>query len=161
MRLFLLDFSVWLFFHLTISLGLIKLPDRFFASDHPLNELFKERTFEKNGRFWKDKVKVHKWKDKLPDGASLFHAGYKKKELQNNDVDTIRIFIKETKRAELTHWLLMLPAPFFFLWNPVWAGWAMIAYALLVNIPFIIIQRYNRIRLNRINKRKQTYTDKK
>lgn len=161
MRLFLLDFSVWLFFHLTISLGLIKLPDRFFASDHPFNELFKERTFEKNGRFWKDKVKVHKWKDKLPDGASLFHAGYKKKELQNNDVDTIGIFIKETKRAELTHWLLMLPAPFFFLWNPVWTGWAMIAYALLVNIPFIIIQRYNRIRLNRINKRKQTYTDKK
>lgn len=154
MRLFLLDFSMWLFFHLTISLSLIKLPDRFFMSSHKLNGLFKERPFEKNGKFWKDKVRVHEWKDKLPDGASLFHAGYKKKELQSNDISTIAIFIKETKRAELTHWLLMVPAPFFFLWNPVWVGWAMILYALLVNIPFIMIQRYNRIRLLRISERK-------
>ncbi|SFC15749.1 glycosyl-4,4'-diaponeurosporenoate acyltransferase [Alkalibacterium subtropicum] len=161
MRLFLLDLGVWLFLHLTISLGLIKLPDRFLSGSHLLYELFKERSFEKNGKFWKDKVKVHKWKDKLPDGASLFHAGYKKKELQNNDIYTIRVFIKETKRAELTHWLLIVPAPFFFLWNPVWAGWVMIVYALLVNVPFIMIQRYNRIRLTRIEKKRQTYTDKK
>lgn len=154
MQLLLLDFFAWLFFHLTISLGLIKLPDRFFMSSHTLNNLFKERDFEADGTFWKEKLKVHKWKDKLPDGASLFHAGYKKKVLQGKDVPTIEIFIKETKRAELTHWLLMVPAPFFFLWNPVWAGWAMILYALLVNVPFILIQRYNRIRLNRISKRK-------
>jgi len=154
MQLFLIDFSAWLFFHLTISLGLIKLPDRFFEKDHPLNIVFKERDFEESGKFWKDQLKVHKWKDKLPDGASLFHAGYKKKELPSNDVATIKIFIKETKRAELTHWLLMVPAPFFFLWNPICIGWAMIFYALLVNVPFILIQRYNRIRLERIRKRK-------
>lgn len=154
MRLLLLDFSIWLFFHLTISLGLIKLPDRYLMSDHKLNGLFKEREFERDGKFWRDVFNVQSWKDKLPDGASLFHAGYKKKKLMNNDDSTMAVFIKETKRAELTHWLLMVPAPFFFFWNPVWAGWAMILYALLVNVPFIIIQRYNRIRLKRIKQRK-------
>ncbi|MER2064010.1 MAG: glycosyl-4,4'-diaponeurosporenoate acyltransferase [Alkalibacterium sp.] len=154
MRLFLLDFGAWLFFHLTISLGLIKLPDRFFSIDHELNQLFKERGFEDKGKFWKEKLSVHKWKDKLPDGASLFNAGYKKKELTSSHISTIETFIKETKRAELTHWLLIVPAPLFFLWNPVWAGWLMIFYALLVNVPFIIIQRYNRIRLDRIKKEK-------
>lgn len=153
MQLLLLDIFAWLFFHLTISLGLIKLPDRFFMSGHTLNNLFKERDIEADGKIWKEKLNVHKWKDKLPDGASLFHAGYKKKKLQSYDLSTIETFIKETKRAELTHWLLMVPAPFFFLWNPVWAGWIMIIYAVLVNVPFIIIQRYNRIRLNRIKKR--------
>lgn len=53
----------------------------------------------------------------------------------------------ETQRAEWTHWVSMLPAPLFFIWNPVWAGWLMILYALIANLPFIIIQRYNRPRL--------------
>lgn len=158
MRLVLINFFVWMFFHLSISLGLIKLPDRYLMSGHPLNSLFKERAFEKNGRFWRQVFKVHRWKDKLPDGASLFNAGYKKKALQNNDVVTMGTFIKETKRAELTHWLLMVPAPFFFLWNPYWAGWVMVMYALLANVPFILIQRYNRIRLTRIRaKKSKTY----
>jgi len=60
----------------------------------------------------------------------------------------------ETRRAELTHWLLMVPAPFFFLWNPAWAGWVMIVYALLANCPFIMIQRYNRPRLERVLRKK-------
>lgn len=151
MRLLILNVSIWMFFHLTISLGLIKLPDLYLMDKHKLNALFEERDFERGGKFWRNVFSVHQWKDKLPDGASLFHAGYKKKKLLNNDVATMETFIKETKRAELTHWLLMLPAPFFFFWNPPWAGWIMILYAVLVNIPFIIIQRYNRIRLTRIN----------
>lgn len=162
MRLVLVNFFIWMFFHLFISLGLIKLPDRYLMTDHPLDSLFKERAFEKNGRFWRNVFNVHRWKDKLPDGASLFHAGYKKKTLQKNDLPTISTFIKETKRAELTHWLLLVPAPFFFLWNPIWAGWVMIFYALLANVPFILIQRYNRIRLTRIKVNKfKIVTDKK
>ncbi len=36
-------------------------------------------------------------------------------------------FARETCRAEVTHLLTMLWAPVFFLWNPVWVGWLMIA----------------------------------
>lgn len=161
MRLVLMNVVFWMFFHLTISLGLNKLPDRYLLNDHKLDRLFKERAFEKEGKFWRHTFRVHQWKDKLPDGASLFHAGYKKKKLRNNDLTTVTTFIKETKRAELIHWMLMVPAPFTFLWNPLWAGWLMIAYALSVNIPFILIQRYNRSRLMRLQKKKQKLTDKK
>jgi glycosyl-4,4'-diaponeurosporenoate acyltransferase len=38
----------------------------------------------------------------------------------------------------------------FFIWNPWWVGIVMIVYAILVNVPCIIIQRYNRIRLKRV-----------
>lgn len=59
----------------------------------------------------------------------------------------------ETQRAELTHWFLIPPAFLFFLWNPAWAGWVMVIYALVVNLPFIMIQRYNRPRLERVLKK--------
>lgn len=61
-------------------------------------------------------------------------------------------------------WKRLLPAPLFFIWNPAWAGWLMIAYAFIANIPFIITQRYNRPRLRRLykilskkNKHQSTY----
>lgn len=153
MNLIWINVLAWLFFHFSISLSLMKLSDRFFQPEHPLNKLFKERPFEKSGRLWRERFLVHKWKDALPDGASLFRMGYKKKKLPKTRKASFELFIKETKRAELTHWMLIVPAPFFFIWNPDWAGWLMILYALLANLPFVIIQRYNRIRLSKVSSR--------
>lgn len=149
-NLLLLNILAWLFFHLSISLGLLKLPYSWFSESHLLNNLFKKRAFENEGKLWRSTFQVHRWKDILPDGASLFNAGYKKKKLPEAHIELLEQFISETKRAELTHILLILPAPLFYLWNPIWAGHIMIAYALIVNVPFIIIQRYNRIRLSHI-----------
>lgn len=140
----------WLVLHFGISLGLLYVPDTLFQNTHPLNRVFRERAFEEKGLFWKKYLAVHRWKDRLPDGASLFNLGYKKKVLPEKSVEEVNRFIKETKRAELTHWLLFLSGPFFFFWNPVWAGWVNVIYASLLNLPFIIIQRYNRARLNSI-----------
>ena len=47
-------------------------------------------------------------------------------------------------------WIMVLFAPFFFLWNPLWVGFFMIPYALAENIPLIMAQRYNRYRLRRV-----------
>jgi len=58
------------------------------------------------------------------------------------------------KRVEPTQWLSILPSFLFFLWNPVWAGWIMVIYALLFNVPIILVQRYNRPRLERVLNRK-------
>ncbi|WP_459770663.1 glycosyl-4,4'-diaponeurosporenoate acyltransferase CrtO family protein [Alkalibacterium sp. s-m-28] len=148
------NIAVWLFFHVSISLGLLKVPYSYFGPDHPSDILFRERSFEQKGKLWRNVFYVHKWKDRLPDGASLFKMGYKKKQLADTTVETMQLFIMETKRAELTHLLLLLPAPLFFLWNPVWAGFVMVFYAIIVNVPFIIIQRYNRIRLAMIAQRR-------
>jgi glycosyl-4,4'-diaponeurosporenoate acyltransferase len=40
--------------------------------------------------------------------------------------------------------------PVFFIWNPLWACFVMVAYALAANVPFIIVQRYNQLVLTRI-----------
>ena len=61
-------------------------------------------------------------------------------------------FLTETCRAELTHWILVLFAPFFFLWNRPGVGLFMIFYALLENLPFITAQRYNRYRFRHLLK---------
>ncbi|NLB98875.1 MAG: glycosyl-4,4'-diaponeurosporenoate acyltransferase, partial [Lactobacillales bacterium] len=91
------------------------------------------------------------WKRKLPEGSSIIKSSYNKKHLQGTDKQTFEKFIIETKRAELTHWLLIPPAFVFFIWNPLWAGLVMVLYACVVNIPFILIQRYNRPRLERVH----------
>lgn len=153
MKLLFINIAVWLFIHLSFSFGLLVVKDSFFQENHWANFLFQERTFERKGILWRETFRVNVWKDKLPDGASLFNVGYKKKQLPDKRSLTITQFIKETKRAELTHWLLLIPAPLFFFWNPLWAGLLILLYAVIANIPFIIIQRYNRIRLYKVLKR--------
>ncbi|WP_208560402.1 glycosyl-4,4'-diaponeurosporenoate acyltransferase [Marinilactibacillus kalidii] len=159
--LIVINVVVWFVIHLGMSLILLKAPNHFFERNEYLKKLFATRKWEKEGQFWESYTAVKNWKDKLPDGASLIGLGYKKKHLQSiSEVDYDR-FILETKRAELTHWLILLPAPLFFFWNPLGAAWLNIIYAVIVNVPFIIIQRYNRPRLERIQILKQRIENRK
>lgn len=150
--LILTDFFVWFVLHMVISVALLKVPLSFFERK---NRLFYSYSWEKKGTFWQTYFHVRSWKDKLPDGASLFRLGFKKKYLTEVNDSYLNKFILESKRAELNHWLLLLPAPFFFLWNPSWAGWLIICYALVANSPFIIIQRYNRPRFEKIQQKRK------
>ncbi|MBD2848226.1 hypothetical protein IDH44_23780 [Paenibacillus sp. IB182496] len=101
-------------------------------------------------RFYARFLRIRAWKHRLPDGARLLRGGFAKRELCMRDVAYYRRFVAETRRAELTHWLAMAPAPLFFLWNAPAAGCIMLVYALAVNLPCIAAQRYNRIRLHRL-----------
>lgn len=151
--IFILDFLAWFFFHMGISALALKIPDNYFERH---KELFSSFNWENKGQFWSKWFHVRKWKDSLPDSSSIFKTAYNKKVLNPIDNDTLEKFILETQRAELAHWLSILPAPLFFIWNPAWAGWLMIIYAFFFNLPFIIIQRYNRPRLVLlINKKRQ------
>lgn len=140
----LLDFLAWFLFHMTISVFVLKMPDIYY--EHKAN-CFRSFKWEDNGQFWNNYFHVRKWKDNLPDSSSIFKTAYNKKKMKRTDSESLEKFIIETQRAELTHWLSMLPAPLFFIWNPAWAGWIMVVYAFFANFPFIIIQRYNRPRL--------------
>lgn len=153
-----IDVAAWAFFHLFISISCFLMPLQYFQQN---SSLFKIADWENSGQLWQRLVAVKRWKEFIPDGARLFKLGYEKKTLQGFDNETLKIFAAETKRAELTHWLCILPAPLFFLWNPVWAGWVMILYALLFNIPFIIVQRYNRARLETILDRPRLFEKNK
>ncbi|BAC14413.1 hypothetical conserved protein [Oceanobacillus iheyensis HTE831] len=142
-----LDIMAWTLIHLGVSLFTLLLPEKTFYSK---GRLYKLRSWEMQGGFWKRKLHVHRWKYIIPDGASLFKKGFKKKKLNEVSIEYLKKFEMETRRAELTHWLCIPPAFLFFLWNPIWAGWIMVLYACLFNFPIIVLQRYNRGRLRRI-----------
>ena len=44
----------------------------------------------------------------------------------------------------------MACGPLFVLWNPPAVAAVMVAYGVVVNAPFIAIQRFNRLRIGRI-----------
>ncbi|MCG1009714.1 glycosyl-4,4'-diaponeurosporenoate acyltransferase [Salinicoccus sp. ID82-1] len=142
-----IDIAAWAFFHLAISALCLRLPLATFQ-----NEAFWSRIYpwEKSGALWDRLFRVKAWKGRLIDGASLFRSGYQKKTLHGTGREDLQTFAEETERAELTHWLSILPAPLFFLWNPPMVGWLMIVYAVVFNLPFIITQRYNRGRIKKM-----------
>ena len=143
----LLDIAVWLIIHMGVSSLMTHIPLSSFDTGF---WLYKRRKWEKDGRIYAKIFRLKKWKKRLPDGAALFKGGFRKKHLKGLDDVYLDNFIRETCRAELTHWIMFLVSPVFFIWNPWWVGIVMIVYAILVNLPCIIIQRYNRIRLKRV-----------
>lgn len=147
METILIDIVAWAFFHIAISLCMVAIPSSKFEND---NNLYRIRELEKSNQLWSRLFQVKKWKHLIPDGTKIIQKGFEKKSLISKNRDYLFKFLIESRRAELTHWLSILPSIFFFLWNPLWAGWVMVVYALLFNIPIIIAQRYNRNRLERI-----------
>ncbi len=109
--------------------------------------LFRTRRFEQEGRLYRRLFRVHRWKDLLPEAGAAFEGGFAKRSLSGADVAYLEQFVAETRRAELTHWLPLLFSLTFFLWNPLEIALWMPLYAILSNIPFIMVQRSNRPRL--------------
>lgn len=111
--------------------------------------VFRTFRWEEDGSIYRF-IKVKKWKEYLPDGAKLFKTGFQKKRLQEKNEDYLFEFLLETKRAEVTHYVTLLPICFFFIWNPIEAFLLILLYGLISNVPCIIVQRYNRIRLRKV-----------
>ena len=142
-----LNIGVWLVVHLAVAWLGTQLPVRFFS---PGQWLYRERPWEAGGRFYERRFSIRQWKDRLPDGARLFAAGFPKGRLKRATPAYLDRFVRETCRGEAIHWVVFGAAGLFFLWNPWWAGLVMIAYAAMANIPCILSQRYNRLRLFRV-----------
>lgn len=126
----------------------LRIPARGF---HPNGVVFRQRHFEKEGLLYVKHLKIKQWKKYAPDGAAFSKKrGFPKKKLKEVSISYLNRFFLETCRAETAHWILIGVAPLFFLWNRFWVGWFMIGYAVVQNLPLIMIQRYNRIRFRRI-----------
>lgn len=108
------------------------------------------RRFEREGRWYERRLRIRRWKDRLPEAGAFFAGGVSKRHLSGRSVERLRLFVVETRRAELTHWGTASLAPAFALWNPPWATAIMCAYAAAANLPCIAVQRYNRLRLYRV-----------
>ena len=69
-----------------------------------------------------------------------------KRQLPARDLAGLQLFVRETRRAELAHWWALFCGPLFLLWNPPLAAVLLVTYGVLANLPFVLIQRYNRFR---------------
>jgi glycosyl-4,4'-diaponeurosporenoate acyltransferase len=144
------DFIAWFIIHIGVAVVLVRTRAERFKPD---DRLFKSRGWEHDGEIYP----IRKWKEHIPDAAPVLRSlGFPKKRLAGKGDAYFLAFARETCRAEATHWIIMLFAPLFFLWNPVGVGFFMILYALAENIPLIMAQRYNRYRLRRVVKEGQT-----
>ena len=143
----LLDCGAWFVIHMGVSYIMTQMPLEYFNSQ---SWVFRRRDGENEGKVYQDIFFVKKWKSLLPEGAALFAQGFRKKHLKGKNKDYVTMFVAETCRSEGVHWVTMVFAPLFFLWNPFWVGVSMMLYAVIVNAPCIITQRYNRIRLERV-----------
>jgi glycosyl-4,4'-diaponeurosporenoate acyltransferase len=96
------------------------------------------------------RLRIKRWKDRLPEAGALFAGGFSKRSVSGRDRATLERFVIETRRAEWAHWLIMAAAPFFLLWNPWWVEPIIVVYALAANLPCLLVQRYNRLRLQQL-----------
>ncbi len=148
--LVLLDAVVWGGWSAVVGYGAHRLSlERVSRDDH----LTRLRPWERQGRAY-ERLAIRRWKDRLPDAGAIFQGGRSKRSLPGRDDVSLERFAAETRRAELVHWTIPAVTPVFALWNPAPLVVAMAAYAVLANLPCLLIQRYNRGRILRVLERR-------
>lgn len=124
---------------------------RFSAESFP----YRTADWENGGRVY-EKLGIKHWKDALPDMSRIMPDMVKKKLTGQNREQGMDVLIAETCVAECVHWaLILLSLGIFFFWRGAWAVVFWLVYNLLGNLPFIIIQRYNRPRLVMLEQRRK------
>ena len=110
--------------------------------------MYEIKYWEDNGAWYNKRLDIKAWKDILPQYVSK--KGFSKKNLNNMSLDYINRFILETCRAEWAHRNCMWVAVLLLFLNKFVTGFIFSLLVLLINFPYICIQRYNRIRLIKV-----------
>ncbi|MBI5088861.1 MAG: hypothetical protein HZB15_08400 [Actinobacteria bacterium] len=142
----LVDVGAWIVIHSATGYVVHRLPVEKLQRDGWLLHI---RDAEADGGFYRW-LGIRRWKDRLPEAGDFFDGGMSKRHLPSEADGGLRRFAVETRRAELGHWTAMAGGPLFFLWNPQAIALVMVLYGIVVNAPFIAIQRYNRLRVSRV-----------
>jgi glycosyl-4,4'-diaponeurosporenoate acyltransferase len=148
--LILVDSLVWAVLQPAIGWLAFKFPDSWIDFRRPW---YQSWPWEEEGHVYQRVFAIRSWKDRIPSGGRLYKEGFSMDRIKGWDENTIQRWITESCRAELCHWMAILPSAVFFLWNPWHIGIFMVVYALAFNAIPIIIQRYNRPRLLRVLER--------
>lgn len=136
----------WPLIQLALARLFLLCPHEYFLHD---SWLTRERSFENGGRLYQSILAVRKWKGRLPDGAPWL-GGKAKRRIERHSFAALSDFQIETRRAEVAHWCMLLCTPIFCLWNPLWADVVMTIYGIAANVPCIVAQRANRIKIAHI-----------
>ena len=115
---------------------------------HP--ERFPWRAYAWEDAVWRA-LRVRHWQARVPDMSRVFTRLMPAKRLTKQTSADLPRMITETCVAELTHTALSLCGLVMpLLWRGAGGVIAAAVYILLGNLPFIIVQRYNRPRLQRL-----------
>ena len=109
-------------------------------------KFLKTRSFERGGKIYQDIFRVKLWKDYVP-AFGTFDKKHISTIVSKNYMAT---FLLESIRAELVHLFCIITTTTFFLLSHSELKRSLLLFFLLINIPCIIIQRYNRPRFERI-----------
>lgn len=134
--------------HLLICLICKNLKDASFDYNR---DAYKTKYWENDGHFYQKRLKIKLWKDYLPQYISK--NGFSKNNLDSLSIDYIDKFILETCRGEWAHKKCMLISVLLFFFNRFCIGVFFGSIVLFINLPYVCIQRYNRIRFLRIRKK--------
>lgn len=130
------------------------LPRRWFdASRFP----YRAYAFERNGRFY-EALGIRKWKNVLPDKSRIAPGTYRKAirgSAQQHSAAHMERLLQETCVAECVHWALLVISPILLFTMESPAAYIMTPLYGLSNLPYIMIQRYNRPRLAVLSARMQ------
>ena len=125
------------------------LPRRWFHADRfP----YKCYAWEREGRVYQ-KIGIQKWKDIVPDMSRINPHMVSKRLGALPTADQVDRLVQETCVAEFTHWTLILASPLILCFDRPWTVCMMLVSMLLFNLPFVLIQRYNRPQLVKLASR--------
>ncbi len=107
------------------------------------------RSFERNGELYVRVLRVRAWKRLVPEAGTWF-GGMSKRRLPNVHEGGLQRLAVESLRAEKTHLTMLAVTPVFVLWNDPVPFLANVCFSLVVNVPPIVVTRFNRHRLARL-----------
>ncbi len=119
-------------------------PSRWLASDPvPLHRLPWE-----SPSFFR-RLRVHRWARRIPELGGAF-GGASKDALPGLTGEALAGYLVEVRRAEWVHWGSVLGSLVLFAFNPWWLALAFAVAVTMGNLPFLIVLRNNRFRIQRI-----------
>lgn len=123
-----------------------RLPLKFFEKETWLTRPLR---WGEDPRGYERVLRIKAWKHRLPEAGNFFPGGFSKDSIGGGDRAVMTRFLAETRRAEYVHlaiwpfWLVTL------LWAPGWGVLLNLVVGTALNLPCLLVQRYNRMRLQR------------
>lgn len=108
---------------------------------------FRPFRWEREGKIY-EKLGIRRWKDRVPDVSRVSKRLFRKKLPRSSTSVQARRLVEETCVAEAVHGFLLLASLWVIhRWRKLGGFLFWLVYNLLGNVPFILIQRYNRPRI--------------
>ena len=126
------------------------LPRKWFHDD---KAPFKPFKWENNGKIY-EKLNIRKWKSEILDMSKIMTIILPKKLPLSATSGDVQSLIAETCVAEAVHWFLcVVSVENFWIWRKSAEGIVITLLCIIGNMPFILVQRYNRPHLRKLREK--------